>query len=245
MTELEIPQNFRAVKLPVTVIDPDGGHTHYDCKLIISRNTIPGEAAWRATAFYQGKPIMHWDEENPHAFFKRNNLNHMAHVLVDEVANEWTYQKADIDDFTYRLRKPIVVENQIIETLLDGQDMFVSAVLTPESQTLLLKRVPPIHEKVYAHHVTMAYKPDPVTLEYYRQFEGKPLRIPVVATAQDDKAQAVLVGAESENDYPHITISTADGVAPAYSNTLLKTVDINHVPIFTVEAIVTIEPLDM
>ena len=132
----------------------------------------------------------------------------------------------------------------IIERLLeDGPDMFISAVLTEESRKRLLERVPPVHPNVYAHHVTMAYKPDPTTLEYYRQMEGQRLRIPVTAMALDDKAQAVLVGAESENEHPHITISVAEGVEPRYSNDLFDIADLRHVSIFTVEADVIIEPI--
>ena len=137
-----------------------------------------------------------------------------------------------------------MVSQSIIKRLLeDGPDMFVSAVLTEESRDLLLKRVPPYHPRIYAHHVTMAFKPDPTTLEYYRQMEGQRIRIPVTAVALDDKAQAVLVGADSENESPHITISLAEGIKPVYSNDLLGRGDLQHIPIFTVEAVVVIEPL--
>lgn len=129
-----------------------------------------------------------------------------------------------------------------IETIPDD-GMFVSAVLTPGSREELLRRFQPAHAIVHAHHVTMAYKPDAETLEYYRKFEGKRLRIPVIAFAADDKALAVLVGAESENDFPHITISVAEGVEARYSNDLLRDNKFQQIPIFTVEADVVIEPL--
>lgn len=132
-----------------------------------------------------------------------------------------------------------------VRSLLEEKSgMFVSAVLTDRSRALLLRRVPPAHANVFAHHVTMAFDPDPVVLARYQQMEGRRLRIPVVAVAVDDKAQAVLVGAESENEHPHITISTAEGVKPVYSNELFEHADQYHVPIFTVEAVVVIEPLE-
>ena len=128
--------------------------------------------------------------------------------------------------------------------LLDALTGGVSAVLTPESQRRLLEMVPPVHPVVYAHHVTLAYKPDDATLAEFAPLEGKRLWIPVVGVAEDDKAQAVLVGADSTNEYAHITISTAEGVKPAYSNTLFTVADVQHVPIFSVEADVVIEQLD-
>lgn len=135
---------------------------------------------------------------------------------------------------------------EIVSRLLEEAPgrYFVSAVLTSESRRLLLSRVPPEHPVVYADHVTLAYDPTPEVLERYRQQEGQRLRIPVTAVAVDDKAQAVLVGADSENEYPHITVSVATGVEPVYSNSLFAAVDIQHIPIFTVEGTVVVEPLD-
>jgi len=135
----------------------------------------------------------------------------------------------------------------LVQRLLeDRTNMFVSAVLTPESQRRLLERVPPVHPRVYAHHVTLAFKPEPEVLERYRQLEGQRLRVPVTAVCVDDKAQAVLVGVDSENEYPHITISVTEGTPPAYSNELLaaQRADLQHVNIFTLEADVVIEPLE-
>jgi len=91
----------------------------------------------------------------------------------------------------------------------------------------------------------MAFKPDAQTLERYKSLEGERLRIPVFGFASDEKAQAVLVGAKSENQFPHITISVADGVEARYSNDMLKAAKFQEViPIFTVEADVVIEPLE-
>lgn len=135
----------------------------------------------------------------------------------------------------------------IVQRLLEERTgMFVSAVLTPDSHQRLLERVPPVHGTVYAHHVTMAYNPEPDVLEKYRPMEGQRIQVPVTAICVDEKGQAVLVGVESENEYPHITISVAEGVEAKYSNELLASqhADLQHVNIFTLEAVVTIEPLE-
>ena len=137
----------------------------------------------------------------------------------------------------------LVLVQQLLE---DRTNMFVSAVLTPQSQRRLLEMVPSVHPIVYAHHVTLAFNPEPDVLERYRPLEGTRIRVPVTAVCVDEKAQAVLVGVDSENEYPHITISVAEGVAPAYSNELLAAqhADMQHVNIFTLEADVVIEPLE-
>ncbi len=133
---------------------------------------------------------------------------------------------------------------RLVKTLLDDTGVFVSAVLTAKSRSMLLAHVPAIHPNVLAHHVTMAFDPDEATLARYRRLEGQRIRVPVTAVAVDDKAQAVLVGADSENVHPHITISVADGVKPRYSNELLAKADLQHIPIFTLEAVVVIEELN-
>jgi hypothetical protein len=122
--------------------------------------------------------------------------------------------------------------------------VIVMAVLTEKSRGRLLAAVPPVHSTVIAHHVTMAFAPDAAVLAKYVKMEGQRIRVPVTAVAVDAKAQAVLVGVESENEYPHVTISVADGVEPRYSNDLLASGDLQHIPIFTLEADVVIEPLD-
>jgi hypothetical protein len=131
----------------------------------------------------------------------------------------------------------------LVRYLIEDTGMFVSAVLTPESRRKLLQRVPPAHLNVYAHHMTMAHNPDAKTLAYYQKMEGQRIPLAVVAMATDEQGQAVLVGGESENDHPHITISCAEGVSPVYSNELLANSDLDHVLLFTVEADVIIEPL--
>ena len=139
---------------------------------------------------------------------------------------------------------PVTRSIWVVDRLLeDESNSFVSAVLTPESQRRLLDAVPPIHPTVYAHHATIAFKPKAADLERYLEMHGQSVRIPVTAVAADDKAQAVLVGLDSENEYPHITISVAEGVNPVYSNELFGHADLQHIPIFTLEATVVVEAL--
>jgi adenine/guanine phosphoribosyltransferase-like PRPP-binding protein len=107
-----------------------------------------------------------------------------------------------------------------VETTRTGK--FVSAVLTRASQEELLEAFPPIHPNVYAHHATLAFKPSEPALDRYVPYLGERLYLSVIGYAEDDKGQAVVVDAQSENRVPHVTISTADGVGPVYSNRLLE-----------------------
>lgn len=93
-----------------------------------------------------------------------------------------------------------------------------------------------VHENVYCHHLTIAFKPDAATLREYRGLIGQQITLVVTGIAQDEKGQVVYIPiAKSRNERPHITISAAEGVGPEHSNLLLQ----------TAEAGGTIEPLAM
>ncbi len=104
--------------------------------------------------------------------------------------------------------------------ILDG---YLAIVLTEESHRLLLGAFPPLHEKVYAHHVTVAYKPTATIYKEYEKDLGTPVSLTVYGYAHDEKGQAVVVRSDflKGNKLHHITISTK-GVAPVYSNVLLE-----------------------
>lgn len=95
--------------------------------------------------------------------------------------------------------------------------IYVGVFLNPEQQAKLLEAVPARHAKVHADHVTLVFRPSPHELEKYSL--GAEVEFTVVGEVFDDKGQAVLVkGVDSKNLYPHITISTAPGIKPVYSN---------------------------
>lgn len=75
--------------------------------------------------------------------------------------------------------------------------------------------------KLYAHHVTLKFRPSDSELERFNI--GAQALVQVLGYAEDEKAQAVLVrpSVNSANRHPHITIATNHGVPPVYSNDLL------------------------
>lgn len=94
---------------------------------------------------------------------------------------------------------------------------FSGVFITEESKNMLLKMIPPEHKNVFGDHVTIEYgvdKPHPMS--------GTKVRLTILGYAVDAKGKAVFVeGVDSQNRHPHITISTAEGVEPFYSNELL------------------------
>jgi len=77
----------------------------------------------------------------------------------------------------------------------------------------------PKHERVFAHHSTIAFEPNSLDgLEL-----GKYWNIKIIGRAIDEKGDALLVeNPKSKNKHPHITISCRKDIGPIYSNELLE-----------------------
>ncbi len=98
------------------------------------------------------------------------------------------------------------------------QNIYYSGYFIDEPNKLL-SMFPPKHKTVYGHHCTNKYKPKSLN-----DFEvGKKIMLKITGRTYDTKCDVLLVeNLESENEFPHITLSSADGVSPQYSNELLK-----------------------
>jgi hypothetical protein len=100
---------------------------------------------------------------------------------------------------------------------------YVGAFLTPMSRQRLLRDFPPRHSQVHADHMTVWFNP---TSEFVEQVQvGRQVRLKVIGIVEDEKGQAVVIrpeGIKWMNRSPHITVSTATGVNPSYSNQLLE-----------------------
>lgn len=102
-------------------------------------------------------------------------------------------------------------------------DGYLALVLDDESQEELQHHFPPKHTQVYSHHMTVVYKPDQLQYEKYSPLLGKVYTMTVVGYAIDAKGEAVLIETDISvsNTFPHVTISTAFGIPPVYSNLLM------------------------
>ena len=80
----------------------------------------------------------------------------------------------------------------------------------------------------YMHHITLNYKPDQDYIDDLFKIElcGQEFPAKVYRIIHDHKACVALVDTDlrsmGENHYPHITIGTAEGVKPVYSNDLIQ-----------------------
>lgn len=103
--------------------------------------------------------------------------------------------------------------------------VYVGVFLSTDSREKLLYLVAPAHEAVFAHHVTVQFKPTAEQLAQYKVPER--VEFQAIGMVADERGQAVLVrGVSSANENPHITISCAKGTKPAYSNELFKKAEI-------------------
>ena len=117
---------------------------------------------------------------------------------------------------------PALCKNDDMKNNSKIMDGYLAIVLTEESQQTLLAKFPPSYAKVYAHHVTVAFKPTAEVYEKYKKYLGLSVALRVYGYAKDEKGEAVVVDGELLKDRMyHITLST-DNVSPVYSNTLLE-----------------------
>jgi hypothetical protein len=83
-----------------------------------------------------------------------------------------------------------------------------------------LKRVfKPVHPNVYYHHSTIEFQPENAdNIE-----PGRKHKLKIIGRLKTDRVDVLLVeNPQSTNEIPHITLSTAEGVAPVESNQALK-----------------------
>lgn len=99
-------------------------------------------------------------------------------------------------------------------------DVVYSALFVDEPSKLK-DMFPPIHVNIFYHHSTIEFKPKPVDTAKLRV--GEKIRLPIIGRITTDKVDALLVNNPlSTNEFPHITLSTAAGVAPVKSNEAFK-----------------------
>ncbi len=89
-------------------------------------------------------------------------------------------------------------------------------VINPDQ---LIHQFPPKHENVFGHHATLQYNPD----NFDSVQPGKKSLLKIIARVFDGQGDALMVETDrSEKEYPHITLSCAEGVRRAYSHGMLQ-----------------------
>lgn len=92
----------------------------------------------------------------------------------------------------------------------------VYEALFVDNTSKLKQMFPPVHPNVFYHHMTIAFAPKELK---YPENLGQKVRLEIIGRITTDKVDALLVNSSmSSNKYPHITLSTAEGVKPFESN---------------------------
>jgi hypothetical protein len=140
-------------------------------------------------------------------------------------------EKAKDDDALYEVMDKIDALNAMTPDLLTAiskkRDTFKPAVVTAAATysavffntANLEAKYKPVHPNQYAHHSTIEFKPADIT--------GLPIgeerTIKIIGRLTTDKVDVLIVeNPLSKNKFPHITLSTAEGVKPAESNSEIE-----------------------
>lgn len=83
----------------------------------------------------------------------------------------------------------------------------------------LEKQFPAAHPNKFYHHLTIAFRPKALSMP---DKIGAQEHLKAIGRLTTDKIDALLIGTHSDKPFPHITLSTADGVNPAESKTELS-----------------------
>lgn len=104
-----------------------------------------------------------------------------------------------------------------------SETIYWGVKLNGDSIAKLFTHFPPMHPNVYADHMTIAFRPSEQEDKLLMSELGMPVTLQVIGYAADENGEAVVVSGKPRLNpgIPHITISTANGVGPVYSNKLL------------------------
>lgn len=115
---------------------------------------------------------------------------------------------------------------KVAERFMQAREPTYTAIfLDDESKRKLLSwwksEVMQVLPVIFADHMTIKFRPSEA--EVAKLALGEEATIHVIGWAADERGQAVLVRSDvpSANQNPHITVATAKGTSPVYSNKLL------------------------
>jgi hypothetical protein len=110
-----------------------------------------------------------------------------------------------------------------------GNVIFKGFFLEEGVKKFLFEKFPSVHEKKIGSHATTQFVMDETKRHHTQVNLGNKARFAAVAEVSDSKGQALLIKQISGDNadfittqYPHITLSCAEGVSPIYSNELFK-----------------------
>ena len=79
------------------------------------------------------------------------------------------------------------------------------------------------HEVVYCHHVTLCFMPNEAQHQYYQNLLGEIFPFRATQYRYSNKVDCVIVELPCDSkEFPHVTLSCADGVKPVEANDLIN-----------------------
>ena len=114
--------------------------------------------------------------------------------------------------------KLIIDENQLKElSNINNNNIIYSGIFFNKNE--LLKKYDLVHENIYYHHSTIEFKPKNIS----NLPIGKTMTLKIIGRLTTDKVDVLLIeNPFSKNEYPHITLSTANNVKPYESNNEIR-----------------------
>lgn len=103
---------------------------------------------------------------------------------------------------------------------------YIGAFLGHGSRVSLLSVVQPVHQHVFAEHITLVHSPKPGDVDAFADLIGRYVTVYAKDAVFDGAGQAVtcVVNAvlpTAVNRKAHITVSCAEHIEPSYSNSIL------------------------
>ncbi len=135
--------------------------------------------------------------------------------------------------------KPISFKTNNISTQKSDEIIYTGIFITEESKKIIEQKFPCKFPKKFIHHITLSFRP--TSTETATLPLGIETEIEVVGYVSDGMAEALVVKVDpflSIKPNQHITISTADGVPPVYSNKLLEATKHEEIEPFKVKGVV-------
>ena len=92
-------------------------------------------------------------------------------------------------------------------------------VLDEETRSKLQEMA--VHPKIYCQNIVLAHRPLPDVVRIYQARVGDTRKFRMTTIRHDNLGQVVLVEGVASEQTPHITVSCAKHITPAYSWTLM------------------------
>lgn len=150
-----------------------------------------------------------------------NDVHKITIVPISEEEALNTFSCQDQESEIKQVMNYIKKKDKLNENEEEGKvDKIKYEAYFVDKPSLLKQIFPPIYPNTFYHHMTIALSPK--ELEYPDAI-GQKIKLPIIGRITTDRVDALLVDSKiSKNNYPHITLSTAEGVKPFESNIAFK-----------------------